>query len=59
MDEYDLFSDRVKSLLERWDKMHKGAGKDKPAMCIKGFLAEVNDDFTKGFLEQAEAKEHS
>lgn len=48
-DNFDLFIDRVKSLVDRWEKFHteRTGKKFIGQYCIKGFLSEVNDDFTQ------------
>jgi hypothetical protein len=54
MNSYDLFEDRVKSLLERWHNFkenHPGLT-DVDKHCIKGFLSEVNDAFTQSMLRE-------
>lgn len=45
-DNFDILEDRVLSLLYRWKKFKK-ENPDKVSMSIKGFLQEVNDEYTK------------
>jgi hypothetical protein len=52
VDNYDVFSDRAKSLLVRWDKFHKQTPYDG-VRCIEGFLLEVNDGYTSLLITQA------
>ena len=48
---FALFKDRTISLLERWERFAKQHdGEDK--RCIRGFLQEVNDDYTKYLYEE-------
>jgi hypothetical protein len=49
----DVFEDRVKSLLVRW-KTFRDKNPEKENIdseCIKGFLQEVNDEYTKSMME--------
>jgi len=61
-DNFDIFVDRVKSLITRWE-VFKGENADFPGIakhCIRGFLSEVNDDFTSKLLkEDADAQDNS
>lgn len=53
-DEYDIFEDRLISLLIRWRTFHDN-NKDKivnlGAICVKGVLDEINDEFTQDLLK--------
>lgn len=51
-----VFSDRAMSLLGRWDKfyVHHIGDEGLSEACIKGFLSEINDEFTKGMLSDKE-----
>lgn len=48
---FDVFEDRAKSLLERWRKF-VDAHPDAQRGAIQGFLLEINDDFTKALMEK-------
>lgn len=53
-DNFDIFIDRVESLVKRW-KTFYDKNKDFTDIskhCIKGFLSEVNDGFTKQLMEK-------
>lgn len=53
VNDWDIFKDRVESLLERWDKFYRRHTPGViPTQSIKGFLAEVNDDFTKKLIDK-------
>jgi hypothetical protein len=48
-DNFDVFMDRAKSLLQRWENF-RNQHRDREGIaqhCIKGFLTEVNDKFTE------------
>jgi hypothetical protein len=52
-DEWDIFADRAKSLIQRWWKFrdtHRNITSISKE-CIEGFLAEINDEFTKQLLK--------
>lgn len=52
---YELLSDRVKSLLERWDcfnSTHKDL-ENIDEMSVTGLLAEINDELTKEIVESS------
>lgn len=54
VDNFDIFSDRALSLLNRWKKYHD-SNLDKPDIadyCIKGMLQEITDDYTKALIER-------
>jgi len=62
VDNFDIFADRVESLLARW----KGFKERNPEYysianhCIRGFLSEVNDGFTSELLkEDTDAQDNS
>jgi hypothetical protein len=49
---FDTFKDRAETLLERWQKIANGLGvKNADVVAIKGFLLEINDDYTKYLVE--------
>lgn len=48
---YDIFSDRVRSLLDRWQKFNDVAPNLRGVASIKGCLAEINDDYTRYLME--------
>jgi len=50
IDDYAVLSDRIKSLLERWDKYHD-INPYTYKLCIHGLLAEINDEFTAKLAE--------
>jgi len=47
--DWDIFEDRAHSLLDRWSKfaINQQNDLDVSKKSIKGFLDEINDDFTK------------
>jgi hypothetical protein len=51
LDNFDIFEERVKSLLKRWKKFNLTNPQATPSKSIKGFLLEINDDFTKHLME--------
>lgn len=51
-DNWDIFEDRAKSLLDRWRKF-KDAHPDKIADCITSFLNEVGDSYTQNLTYNA------
>ncbi len=53
---WELFKDRVESLLERWDNYHSRQPNASDESIIRNCLAEINDDFTKGIIESKELK---
>lgn len=52
-DNFDIFEDRIKSILERWKKYKENNTQvDRiSSKCIKGFMMEINDDFTDILIE--------
>jgi hypothetical protein len=50
-DNWDIFEDRAKSLLERWSKFRKRHPESTAQHAIEGFLSEINDNYTKGLLK--------
>jgi phage terminase large subunit-like protein len=49
---YEILSDRIKSLLERWDK-YKSSSNCTDLQAINGLLSEINDDYTKTLIESS------
>jgi len=54
MANWDLFEDRVRSIIDRWDKFAINHQNDPSISkkCIKGFLDEINDDFTQMLMDK-------
>lgn len=52
---WEIFSDRAKSLIQRWDDFNARNLKINrfDERCIEGFIAEIDDEFTKMLLEEA------
>jgi hypothetical protein len=52
-DVFDIFKDRVISLLYRWEKFRNCNPElpDVTRKCIEGSLREINDDYTKSLME--------
>lgn len=51
-DNFDIFEDRVKSLLARWRKFHdESKSDDRARIAVSGCLSEINDPFTKGLMK--------
>ena len=48
---YDIFADRVRSLLDRWQKFNDVDPSKRGIQSIKGCLAEINDDYTRYLME--------
>lgn len=50
---YQVFEDRAKSLLERWGKFRETnkSFKGIDALCMKGFLQEIDDEYTKNLMK--------
>jgi hypothetical protein len=53
-DNWDIFEDRAKSLLERWSKFHIVQPQVAVKSVILNFLTELNDDYTRGLIEGGE-----
>ena len=50
-DKYDILSDRIRSLLDRWDKFHE-EHPELRGICIAGLMSEINYGFTKALMEE-------
>lgn len=48
---YDVFEDRVKSLLERWSKFSKEHPEIPQSQIVKSCMLEIDDGFTKALME--------
>jgi hypothetical protein len=49
---FDVFKDRALSLIDRWDIFNKN-NPNTDAICIKGVISEVSDDYTMCLLNNA------
>lgn len=54
MNNYDVFDDRVRSLLDRWSRFNK-ANPGTSTICIKSCLLEVNDEYTQQLMGEEPA----
>lgn len=54
---YDIFEDRAISLLARWRKCLETNPQCDSSYAIKGFLQEINDDYTKQLILSGEMSE--
>lgn len=50
-DEFDIFEDRVISLLERWRRFKQLNPHFKPGNVVKACVREIADDYTKKLME--------
>ena len=48
---FRVFADRVRSLLDRWQKFNDVDPSKRGIQSIKGCLAEINDDYTRYLME--------